>query len=134
MSRRRRPLVPHARAGLDALKAKVANVSDPDQAKYEVAEELDVPLQHGYNGQLSAHDAGASEDSSAGTWSRKWFVWRSKLRVKKIVCRNFGRTTESTPLFFINTGCFYAYQRIRSNFLALALRGPSMVRLIVLTL
>lgn len=58
MSRRRRPLVPNARAGLDALKAKVANVSDPDQAKYEVAEELDVPLQHGYNGQLSAHDAG----------------------------------------------------------------------------
>lgn len=58
MSRRRRPLVPHARAGLDALKAKIANVSDPDQAKYEVAEELDVPLQHGYNGQLSAHDAG----------------------------------------------------------------------------
>lgn len=58
MSRRRRPLVPNARAGLDALKAKVANVSDPDQAKYEVAEELDVPLQHGYNGQLSAQDAG----------------------------------------------------------------------------
>jgi len=58
MSRRRRPLVPHARAGLDALKARVANVSDPDQAKFEVAEELSVPLQQGYNGQLSAHDAG----------------------------------------------------------------------------
>lgn len=58
MSRRRRPLVPDARQGLDQLKAKVANVTDASEAKYEVAEELNVPLQKGYNGQLRAHDAG----------------------------------------------------------------------------
>jgi len=58
MSRRRRPLVPNARSGLDALKAQVAQVADPNQAKFEVAQELHVPLQHGYNGQLSSHDAG----------------------------------------------------------------------------
>ncbi|QRG69669.1 small, acid-soluble spore protein, alpha/beta type [Brevibacillus choshinensis] len=58
MSRRRRPLVADSRHGLDALKAKVAQVADPNQAKYEVARELHVPLQNGYNGQLSSHDAG----------------------------------------------------------------------------
>lgn len=58
MSRRRRPLVPSARNGLDALKAQVAHVTDPEQAKYEVAQELNIPLQHSYNGNLTAHDAG----------------------------------------------------------------------------
>ncbi|CAM5793259.1 MULTISPECIES: alpha/beta-type small acid-soluble spore protein [Brevibacillus] len=56
--RRRRPLVPQAQAGLDQLKARVAGVNQPEQAKFEVAQELNVPLQNGYNGQLSAHDAG----------------------------------------------------------------------------
>lgn len=51
-------MVPNARTGLDALKARVADVTDPDQAKYEVARELHVPLSDGYNGQLSSHDAG----------------------------------------------------------------------------
>lgn len=58
MSRRRKPLVPGAQRGLDALKARVAQVADPLQAKYEVAQELQVPLQRGYNGQLTSHDAG----------------------------------------------------------------------------
>ncbi|GED66379.1 hypothetical protein BRE01_00810 [Brevibacillus reuszeri] len=58
MSRRRRPLVPHARSGLDSLKARVAKVEDPDQAKYEVAQEMDIPLQPGYNGQLPSNAAG----------------------------------------------------------------------------
>jgi small acid-soluble spore protein D (minor alpha/beta-type SASP) len=58
MSRRRRPLVPQAREGLNALKARVAQVDDPEQAKYEAAQELDVPLNRGYNGQLKSHDAG----------------------------------------------------------------------------
>jgi small acid-soluble spore protein D (minor alpha/beta-type SASP) len=56
--RRRRPLVPEARQGLDALKARLQNVSEPEQAKYEVAEDLNIPLAKGYNGNLSAHDAG----------------------------------------------------------------------------
>ncbi|WP_419878974.1 small, acid-soluble spore protein, alpha/beta type [Brevibacillus centrosporus] len=58
MSRRRRPLVANSQSGLDALKARIAQVADPNAAKYEVARELDVPLQKGYNGQLSSHDAG----------------------------------------------------------------------------
>ncbi|MDA5108497.1 MULTISPECIES: alpha/beta-type small acid-soluble spore protein [Brevibacillus] len=58
MSRRRRPLVPQAQHGLDRLKAQAARVNEPEQAKYEVAEELNIPLTNGYNGHLTAHDAG----------------------------------------------------------------------------
>ncbi|MGD8191726.1 small, acid-soluble spore protein, alpha/beta type [Brevibacillus ginsengisoli] len=55
---RNKPLIPGARTGLDQLKARLQNVSDPEQAKYEVASELNIPLQHGYNGNLTSHDAG----------------------------------------------------------------------------
>jgi small acid-soluble spore protein D (minor alpha/beta-type SASP) len=55
---RRRPLIPESRAGLDLLKARLQNVQEPEQAKYKVADSLHVPLQKGYNGNLTAHDAG----------------------------------------------------------------------------
>lgn len=58
MSRRRRPLVPQAQHGLDRLKAQAAGVNDPEQAKYEVAKELNIPLTSGYNGHRTAHSAG----------------------------------------------------------------------------
>ncbi len=40
------------------LKARLQNVSQPEQAKFEAAEELNIPLKKGYNGNLTAHDAG----------------------------------------------------------------------------
>jgi len=40
------------------LKARLQNVSEPEQAKFEVAEELNIPLNRGYNGSITAHDAG----------------------------------------------------------------------------
>ncbi len=58
MSRRHKPLVEGSQAGLDMLKARLQNVREPEQAKYEAAQELNIPLQHGYNGQLAAKDAG----------------------------------------------------------------------------
>lgn len=61
MGRRRnrnRILVAEARQGLDDLKAKVAGTSNPEDAKIEVAKELGVPLQKGYNGQLTSVQAG----------------------------------------------------------------------------
>jgi len=58
MSRNRRPMVPASREALDLLKARLQNVDKPDQAKYKVADFLNIPLSHGYNGQLTAHDAG----------------------------------------------------------------------------
>lgn len=55
---RRKPLVPEAKNGLDQLKARVQQVADPSQAKFEAAAELHIPLQQGYNGNLTSHDAG----------------------------------------------------------------------------
>lgn len=55
---RNKPLVPGARAGLDQLKARLQNAPTPEQAKYEVASELNIPLRQGYNGNLTSHDAG----------------------------------------------------------------------------
>lgn len=60
MARRNRNkiLVPEARQGLDELKAKVAGTNDPERAKYEIAEEVGVPLKEGYNGKLTSEQAG----------------------------------------------------------------------------
>lgn len=58
MGRRRTPLVQGSEAGLDKLKARLQNVAEPEQAKYQAAQKLNIPLQHGYNGQLAAKDAG----------------------------------------------------------------------------
>ncbi len=40
------------------LKARLQNVFEPEQAKHKVADSLGIPLQNGYNGQLTSHDAG----------------------------------------------------------------------------
>lgn len=60
MARRNRNniLVPEARKALDELKAKVAGTEDPEQAKYEIAAEVGVPLKEGYNGKLTSEQAG----------------------------------------------------------------------------
>ena len=55
---RNKLLVPEARDGLDQLKAKVAGTTDPEKAKYEIAQEVGVPLKEGYNGQLTSEQAG----------------------------------------------------------------------------
>ncbi|MEH7112508.1 alpha/beta-type small acid-soluble spore protein [Neobacillus niacini] len=58
MARTNKILVPEARDGLDALKAKVVQVHNPEDAKFEAAEEVGVPLKKGYNGQLTSQQAG----------------------------------------------------------------------------
>lgn len=60
MARRNRNkiLVPEAREGLDQLKAKIAGTTNPEQAKFEIAEEVGVPLKEGYNGKLTSEQAG----------------------------------------------------------------------------
>ncbi|NRD77601.1 alpha/beta-type small acid-soluble spore protein [Bacillus sp. BRMEA1] len=58
MAGRNKILVPEARAGLDQLKAKVVHSSNPEQAKFEAAQEVGVPLKKGYNGQLTSEQAG----------------------------------------------------------------------------
>ncbi len=58
MARRRKIMVPESREALDRLKAKIADTKDPDQAKYEIAKEKNIHLAHGYNGKITAEDAG----------------------------------------------------------------------------
>ncbi|GAA0499580.1 hypothetical protein GCM10008986_28480 [Salinibacillus aidingensis] len=64
-------LVPEARQGLDHLKAQVAHTNSPDEAKYEIAEEQGIPLQHGDNGDLKAKDAGKIGGEIGGNMVRE---------------------------------------------------------------
>ncbi|MDF0726689.1 alpha/beta-type small acid-soluble spore protein [Cytobacillus sp. S13-E01] len=63
--RRNRLLVPEAREEVDKLKARVmkekgysTNENEPNNVKFEVAEDLGVPLKKGYNGTLTSKQAG----------------------------------------------------------------------------
>lgn len=65
MGRKRRLLVPEASQGVNRLKADVmakegykVDPAAPDNVKYEVAKELNVPLEKGYNGTLTSKQAG----------------------------------------------------------------------------
>lgn len=71
MANRNRILVPEAREGLNKLKAKVANSQSSDTAKFEVAEELGVPLKDGYNGGLTSHQAGKVGGRLGGSMVRE---------------------------------------------------------------
>lgn len=55
---RNKILVPEARQALDELKARVSGTNKPEDAKLEVAKELGIPLEDGYNGQLTSAQAG----------------------------------------------------------------------------
>ena len=71
MARRNKILVPEARNGLDALKARVAQVQNPEDAKFEAAEETGVPLKKGYNGQLTSEQAGKVGGRLGGSMVRE---------------------------------------------------------------
>jgi len=65
MARNNRILVPDARRALDQLKTDVMKAqgynvdnSAHQNVKFEVAEELDIPLSKGYNGNLTSEQAG----------------------------------------------------------------------------
>jgi hypothetical protein len=57
-------LVPESRATMDQLKNKVVTDKgyqtngDPNNAKFEIAKDFGIPLQKGYNGQLTSKQAG----------------------------------------------------------------------------
>lgn len=58
MARRNKILVPEARQALDDLKAQVAGTMKAEDAKFETAKEIGVPLVKGYNGGLTTREAG----------------------------------------------------------------------------
>lgn len=71
MGRKRKILVPEARNGLDRLKAKVVQAQSPEDAKFEAAEEVGVPLKDGYNGTLTSSDAGRVGGRLGGSMVRE---------------------------------------------------------------
>ncbi|WP_077624891.1 alpha/beta-type small acid-soluble spore protein [Sediminibacillus massiliensis] len=71
MSNRNKILVPEARQGLDQLKAKVMNVNNAEEAKFESAEEQGIPLDGTYNGDIKAKDAGKVGGKIGGNMVRE---------------------------------------------------------------
>jgi hypothetical protein len=78
MARRRKLAVPGAEEGVNAFKAEVmsregysVDPARPDDVKYEVAEELGVPLQRGRNGQLTTEEAGQVGGTIGGAMVRE---------------------------------------------------------------
>ncbi|UYM82240.1 alpha/beta-type small acid-soluble spore protein [Heyndrickxia coagulans] len=63
--RKRKPLIAESRSALDRFKTEVmakegyrTDTDHPVDIKYEVASERGIPLQKGYNGKLTAEQAG----------------------------------------------------------------------------
>ncbi|GIO32922.1 MULTISPECIES: alpha/beta-type small acid-soluble spore protein [Paenibacillus] len=79
MSRRnRRYAVPGAERGMQAFKAEVmrregyhVDPNHPDDVKYEVAKELGVPLEPGFNGDLTTESAGQVGGKIGGSMVRE---------------------------------------------------------------
>lgn len=65
-----RILVPEAREELDELKGRVMAKQGQDN-KYEVADELGVPMKKGYNGDMKAKDAGKVGGNIGGEMVRE---------------------------------------------------------------
>ncbi|WP_240374457.1 alpha/beta-type small acid-soluble spore protein [Bacillus piscicola] len=64
-------LVPEAREELNKLKAQVTNTDNPDNAKYETAQEEGIPFSKGYNGDMKAKDAGKIGGNIGGSMVRE---------------------------------------------------------------
>ena len=71
-------LVPQAEKTLNTLKGEVmsrrgylVDREQPHMVKYEVANNLGIPLQEGYNGELKAKDAGAVGGTIGGNMVRE---------------------------------------------------------------
>lgn len=83
MARRNKILVPGARSGLDALKAKVAHAPTPEDAKFEAADEVGVPLKKGYNGALTSEQAGKVGGRLGGSMVRELVKMAQENMMKK---------------------------------------------------
>jgi small acid-soluble spore protein D (minor alpha/beta-type SASP) len=71
MANRNKLLVPEAREQVNQLKARVANTNKPEQAKYETAKELGIPLHEGDNGNLLSKQAGKVGGKLGGNMVRE---------------------------------------------------------------
>jgi propanediol dehydratase small subunit len=87
---RRRILVPEARNAVDHLKGEVmqqagypVDKDNPNNVKYEVAKELDVPLNQGYNGHIKAEQAGQIGGNIGGKMVREMIKMAQQSLTKK---------------------------------------------------
>ncbi len=71
MAKRNKLLVPEAREQVNQLKAKVANTRSADEAKFETAKELGIPLHNGNNGDLPSNQAGKIGGKLGGNMVRE---------------------------------------------------------------
>lgn len=78
MSRRRKILVPEASEALEQLKKKVMSQEGfhveglaANQVKYEVANEMGIPFEKGYNGNLKSAEAGKIGGKMGGSMVRE---------------------------------------------------------------
>ncbi|HEU5140952.1 MAG TPA: alpha/beta-type small acid-soluble spore protein [Bacillales bacterium] len=84
MARNNKILVPEARDELDELKGQVMakqghdTRNQPQNAKYEVAEDMGIPLEKGYNGDMKAKDAGKIGGNIGGQMVREMIQMAEK--------------------------------------------------------
>lgn len=71
MANRNKILVPEARNQVNQLKAKVAHTARPEQAKFETAKELGIPLNERNNGDLTSKQAGKIGGKLGGNMVRE---------------------------------------------------------------
>ena len=90
MAKNNKILVPEARKELDKLKADVmreqgyqVNAKNPDDVKFEIADELGIPLKKGYNGKITAEEAGKIGGPIGGNMVKEMIRMAQEQMMKK---------------------------------------------------
>lgn len=90
MANKNKILVPSARKELDNLKVRVmkeqgyeVKSNNPDDVKYEIADELSIPLNNEYNGKLTSEQAGKIGGSIGGSMVKEMVRMAQEQMLKK---------------------------------------------------
>lgn len=90
MARKNKILVPEAREGLDQFKNRVMesqgygiNSNSGEDVKYEIANELGIPLNREYNGNLTAKQAGTIGGPIGGNMVKEMIKLAQKQLTRK---------------------------------------------------
>ncbi|MCZ8532842.1 alpha/beta-type small acid-soluble spore protein [Psychrobacillus psychrodurans] len=90
MANKNKILVPSARKELDKLKVRVMKEqgyevknNNPDDVKYEIADELSIPLNNGYNGKLTSEQAGKIGGPIGGSMVKEMVRMAQEQMLKK---------------------------------------------------
>lgn len=90
MANKNKILVPSASKELDKLKVRVMKEqgyevknNNPDDVKYEIADELSIPLNNGYNGKLTSEQAGKIGGPIGGSMVKEMVRMAQEQMLKK---------------------------------------------------